>query len=83
MASPPPLVDHSLDGDSKVPEIIAILGVFTALSTLMVVLRVCSRIWITGAFGADDWALVAAQVRELGSRLSTGVLVPTCSVSGG
>ena len=65
MSSPQqPQVDHSRDGESKIPEIIGIVAVCTVLSTAVVVLRSITRIWITGGFGADDWALVFAQVRE-------------------
>ena len=62
MDSSQPPIDHALDGQSKVPEIIAVLIVCTVLSTGLVTLRSYSRAFISGGFGADDWALVAAQV---------------------
>ena len=62
MESSQPPIDHGLDGQSKVPEIIAVLTVCTVLSTGLVTMRSYSRAYISGGFGADDWALVAAQV---------------------
>ncbi len=62
MESSQPAIDHALDGQSKVPEILAVLIVCTVLSTGLVTLRSYSRAFISGGFGADDWALVAALV---------------------
>jgi hypothetical protein len=61
MASPTP-IDHSLDDQSRVPEIIGILAFCSVLSTLAVGLRVYTRWHLIHAFGVDDGTMVVAQV---------------------
>ncbi|KAH8880569.1 hypothetical protein GQ53DRAFT_630003, partial [Thozetella sp. PMI_491] len=68
-----PEVDHSRDGDSRVPEIIAVLATCAALTTALVACRVVSRAWVTKAFGADDWMVVVAQVLALGAIVAIGL----------
>ena len=60
MSTPGP--DHSRDGESKRVEIITILSVCCAVSTILVTLRVITRAHIINAFGLDDWVVAIAQV---------------------
>ncbi len=56
-------VDHSLDGQSRYTEIVAILVVGSVLSTLAVVARAFTRLFILHTFGLDDALMVITQVQ--------------------
>jgi hypothetical protein len=58
-------VDHSLDGQSRYSEIVAILVAGSVLSTLAVAARALTRTFILHTFGLDDAIMVIAQVHKL------------------
>lgn len=60
-------VDHSKDGESQVTYIVAVLTVACALSTIVVVLRLFTRLRILNTVGADDFVMAFAQILTLGS----------------
>lgn len=66
-------IDHSLDGQTKVPEIISIVTVCCFLTSTLVILRVITRAWIVRAFGPDDWVLVVAQVLAIAAGVAIGL----------
>ncbi len=57
-------VDHSLDGQSRYTEIVAILIAGSIVSTAAVVARAFTRFFLLHTFGADDAIMVIAQVRS-------------------
>lgn len=57
---PPPGGDQN-----RGPVVIAILSLFFGLSTIIVFLRVVTRIWITRNFGWDDATMALTQVRSV------------------
>lgn len=61
------VVDHSKDGETQVPYIVAVLTVACVLSTTVVVLRLYTRLSILNTFGADDFVMAITQVLTLGS----------------
>jgi hypothetical protein len=67
------LVNHSLDGESRVTEISAILSIFATLTTVVVALRTYARQHLLCAFGADDAFMVAAQVLTIGAAIAIGL----------
>jgi len=68
-----PDVNHALDGETKVPEIIAILSVCCALTSVIVTLRFITRKTIVGVIGADDWVILASQIGAIGSAVTIGL----------
>ncbi|KAJ0382942.1 hypothetical protein COL922a_011499 [Colletotrichum nupharicola] len=54
-------IDHSLDGESRFGEIVAILIVGSVLSSVAVGLRAFTRLCILRTFGMDDMVMIAAQ----------------------
>lgn len=66
-------IDHSLDDQTKVPEIISIVTVCCTLTSTLVILRVVTRAWIVRAFGPDDWVLVVAQVLAVAAAVAIGL----------
>jgi hypothetical protein len=54
----------SLDGESRVNEVVIILSVACTLSTLVVALRCYTRAVILRSFGPDDALIIPAQVRR-------------------
>lgn len=66
-------VDHSLDGESRVGEVCAILSVGCALTTIVVTLRIYTRTRLLGVFGFDDAFMVAAQTLAIGTGVSIGL----------
>lgn len=66
-------VDHSHDGETKVPEIIAIVTVCCVVTSTLVILRIITRAWIVRAFGPDDWVLAAAQVLTVAEAVAIGL----------
>ncbi|KAM5353685.1 hypothetical protein ACJ41O_000335 [Fusarium nematophilum] len=67
------VIDHSLEDQSRVGEIIAILGVFGALSTIAVTLRSYTRLVLLRTLGIDDGVMVAAQVLTIGAAIAIGL----------
>lgn len=57
---PPPGGDQN-----RGPVVIAVLSLFFGLSTIIVSLRVVTRIWITRNFGWDDATMALTQVRSV------------------
>lgn len=55
-------IDHSLDGESRFGEIVAILIVGSVLSSVAVGLRAFTRLCMLRTFGMDDMVMIAAQV---------------------
>ncbi len=66
-------VNHALDGQTKVVEIVSILSVCCTVTTFLVTLRFITRAWIVQAFGADDWVLLVAQVLAIASAVAIGL----------
>lgn len=71
--SKPLLGDPVIDAESRKPEIVAILSVFTAVSTIAVVLRCHARLFLLRCFGLDDAVMVAAQVLTIASAVAIGI----------
>lgn len=71
--SQPLLSDPAIDAESRKPEIVAILSVFTAVSTIAVVLRCHARLFMLRCFGLDDAVMVAAQVLTIASAVAIGI----------
>jgi len=63
----------ALDGQSRFGEIVTILSVFSAISTIAVGMRCYARLFILRCFGRDDGVMVAAQVLTIGSAAAIGV----------
>jgi len=51
------------DAESKQATVIAVAVVFAALASIVVSLRLYTRLCILRAAGADDWTILAANVR--------------------
>lgn len=66
-------IDHSLDGQGRGKEIIAILSVFSAVSTLVVALRIYTRAIILRSFGTDDAVIIGALILTIGSAAAIGL----------
>lgn len=66
-------IDHSLDGQGRGKEIIAILSVFSALSSIVVALRIYTRASILRSFGIDDAIIIVALVLTIGSAVAIGL----------
>ncbi|OLN96201.1 hypothetical protein CCHL11_03260 [Colletotrichum chlorophyti] len=66
-------IDHTLDDESRVAEIVAILVVGSVLSTLAVGLRAFTRVKMLRTFGADDSVMVVAQLLTIGSAVAIGL----------
>lgn len=47
------------------PEIVLLMIILLAVTWTSVILRFYTRIWITKAFAADDWLIIAALVSKL------------------
>ncbi|KAK1835755.1 hypothetical protein QBC39DRAFT_273695, partial [Podospora conica] len=71
--SKPLLRDPAIDAETRKPEIVAILSVFTIISTLAVVLRCHARLFLLRCFGLDDAVMVAAQVLTIASAIAIGI----------
>ena len=67
------LRDPAIDAETRKPEIVAILSVFTVVSTLAVALRCHARIFMLRCFGPDDAIMVAAQVLTIASAVAIGL----------
>jgi hypothetical protein len=50
--------------DNRGPEIVLFLIILLAVTWISVILRIYVRFWIIKAFGADDWLIIAALVRQ-------------------
>jgi hypothetical protein len=74
-------IDHSRDGETKVPEIVSIVTVCCTLTSTLVILRIVTRAWIVRAFGPDDWVLVVAQVFAVAAAVAIGLGEPPPSSS--
>lgn len=55
---------QGIDSQSRAREIIAIVSFMTILSSMIVALRLFTRLKILKACGLDDWLIVAAQVPQ-------------------
>lgn len=69
----PDVIDHSLDHESRFPEICAILVVGSTLSTLCVTLRCYTRLFLIRRFGLDDAVMIGAQILAIGSAVAIGL----------
>ncbi|CAK7213596.1 hypothetical protein SBRCBS47491_001859 [Sporothrix bragantina] len=69
----PSNVNHALDGQTKVPEIISIVTVCCSVTSFLVILRLITRAWIVRAFGPDDWVLMVAQVLAVAAAVAIGL----------
>lgn len=67
------VVDHSLDGESRSTEIIAILTAGCVLTTAVVSLRIFTRSVLLRTFGVDDAFIIAAQVLNIGTTVAIGL----------
>ncbi|KAK1995315.1 hypothetical protein LX36DRAFT_659770 [Colletotrichum falcatum] len=67
------VIDHSRDGESRFPEILAIVVIGAVLSTLAVALRAFTRLKMLRTFGIDDVLMVVAQVLVLGAAVAIGL----------
>jgi len=67
------VVNHDLDGDTKIPEIIAILSVCCVLTTAIVILRLITRSTIVRIVGVDDWIILVSQIGAIGSAVTIGL----------
>jgi hypothetical protein len=56
--------NQEIDSQSKVAEIIAVVTFMAILSSIVVALRMFTRLKILNACGLDDWLMVAAQVPQ-------------------
>ncbi|KAK8018957.1 hypothetical protein PG991_008147 [Apiospora marii] len=68
-------IDHSLDGQGRGKEIIAILSVFSALSSIVVALRIYTRASILRSFGTDDAIIIVALILTIGSAVAIGLVL--------
>ncbi|KAM5376381.1 hypothetical protein ACJZ2D_005435 [Fusarium nematophilum] len=59
--------NHALDHESRVSSVIALSAATSAISTIVVVLRVYSRAVIGRCFGMDDWFILAAGIFAIGT----------------
>ncbi|KAK8045613.1 hypothetical protein PG993_005637 [Apiospora rasikravindrae] len=66
-------IDHSLDHEGRIKEIITILSVFSAVSTLVVALRIYTRAIILRSFGTDDAVIIGALILTIGSAVAIGL----------
>ncbi|KAK6846442.1 hypothetical protein PG990_007120 [Apiospora arundinis] len=66
-------IDHSLDGQGRTKEIIAILAVFSTLSTIVVALRIYTRAVVLRSFGTDDAVIIGALILTIGSAIAIGL----------
>ncbi|SPO04190.1 related to integral membrane protein [Cephalotrichum gorgonifer] len=66
-------VDHSLDGESRVAEVYAILSVGCVLTITVVGLRMYTRIRLLNSFGADDAMMMVALVLAIGTTIAIGL----------
>ncbi|KAF6788751.1 integral membrane protein [Colletotrichum sojae] len=64
---------HTLDDESRVVEIVAILVVGSFLSTAAVGLRAFTRLKMLHTFGADDTVMLVAQMFTLGGAVAIGL----------
>ncbi|KAF6810681.1 integral membrane protein [Colletotrichum plurivorum] len=64
---------HSIDDESRLVEIVAILAVGSVLSTAAVGLRAFTRLNMLHTFGADDSVMLVAQMFTLGSAVAIGL----------
>lgn len=67
------VVDHSLDGESRVATICAILTVGSVLTTAVVTLRIYTRTLLLHTFGIEDAFMIAAQFLAIGSAVAIGL----------
>ncbi|KAK3684062.1 hypothetical protein B0T22DRAFT_269315 [Podospora appendiculata] len=65
--------DHALDGESKFGMIVAILAVFSLVSTLCVGLRCYARLSLLRYFGWDDGVLIVGQVLTVATAAVIGL----------
>ncbi|KAK8084247.1 hypothetical protein PG997_005518 [Apiospora hydei] len=66
-------IDHSLDHEGRIKEIITILSVFSAVATLVVALRIYTRAIILRSFGTDDAVIIGALILTIGSAVAIGL----------
>ena len=67
------VVDHSLDGESRATEIIAILTAGCVLTTVVVSLRIFTRTVLLRTFGVDDAFIIASQLLAIGTTVAIGL----------
>ncbi|KAM5344965.1 hypothetical protein ACJ41O_010827 [Fusarium nematophilum] len=68
-----PVVDHSLDGESRSMEVCIVLAVFSVLSTIVVALRSYTRLVLLRALGFDDGIMLVAQLLTIGTAVAIGL----------
>ncbi|KAK8068670.1 hypothetical protein PG994_005286 [Apiospora phragmitis] len=66
-------IDHSLDHEGRIKEIITILVVFSAVSTIVVALRIHTRAKLLRSFGIDDAVIIGALILTIGSAVAIGL----------
>ena len=66
------VIDHSLDGESRFTEIIAILSAGAILTTAVVSLRIFTRTVLLRTIGVDDAFIIAAQILAIGTAVAIG-----------
>ena len=67
------VVDHSLDGESRSTEIIAILTAGCILTTAVVSMRIFTRTVLLRTFGVDDAFICVAQMLAIGTTVAIGL----------
>lgn len=67
------VIDHSLDGESRFTEIIAILSAGAILTTAVVSLRIFTRTVLLRTIGVDDAFIIAAQILAIGTAVAIGL----------
>ncbi|KAK0627858.1 hypothetical protein B0T14DRAFT_424511 [Immersiella caudata] len=65
--------DPALDGESRTGEVVAILTIASAVSTLAVLLRCYCRHVLLRSFGWDDGVMVAAQILTIAAAVAIGL----------
>lgn len=72
-------VNHALDGESKTGYIIAVCSVSIVLTTIAVLARLYTRLWVLHTFGRDDFVMAMAQIFTILTAVS--ILLGWCSLS--
>lgn len=67
------IIDHSLDGESRVDTICAILSVGCILTTAVVSLRIYTRTILLRTFGVEDAFMIGAQLLAIGTAVAIGM----------
>lgn len=71
--SDPSVIDHSLDGESRITAIVAILAAGGAITTSVVGLRIYTRAFLLRTFGFEDGFMIAAQTLAIAAAVAIGL----------